>query len=190
VNLRHDDSPGNQKINRRYPDGSVKNIPFGMVSSPAADGAGGSWNGHEIRRGKCPSSLASKIWLLVRHIIERKKQPMDVPLKSSRGLARGIEPKTEASKRLFQQQVLQRIWTTMSLINLSLGFSVFGILIIAKRQQADLNGSSGDSFVAAVGGIGGLVIGIGFLVAACLHRKIISGPSGGHCTRLDRVATA
>src|ERR1700730_4943267 len=65
----------------------------------------------------------------------------------------------------------------MSLVSLSLGFSVFGILIIVNRHRADLNGHSGDSFVAAVGGVGGLIIGICFLVGACLHWSILFGPS-------------
>ena len=58
-----------------------------------------------------------------------------------------------------------------------------------NRHRADLNGPSGDSFVAAVGGIGGLIIGIGFLVGACLHWRTISGASGGNGTHLDQVAT-
>ena len=61
---------------------------------------------------------------------------------------------------------------------------------VVNRHRADLNGSFGDSFVAAIGGIGGLVIGIGFLVAACLHWRIMFGPSGNHYTHLDPVATA
>jgi hypothetical protein len=94
---------------------------------------------------------------------------MDVPFKCRLGFAQDAGPKTETSERLLQRQALRRIWTTVSLVNLSLGFSVFGILIVVNRHRADLNGPSGDSFVAAIGGIGGLVIGIGFLVAACLH---------------------
>jgi hypothetical protein len=116
----------------------------------------------------------SETRLLVRHIIERKKQLMDFPLNSGLGFAQGAGPKTEPSKWPFHRPALRRIWTTMSLINLSLGFSVVGILIIANRHQADLNVPSGDSLVAAVGGIGGLVIGIIFLVAACLHWRINS----------------
>jgi hypothetical protein len=76
------------------------------------------------------------------------------------------------SERLFQRQLLRRIWTMMSLVSLSLGFSVFGVLIIVHRHQAELNGSSGESFVAAVGGIGGLLIGMCFLVATCFHWTI------------------
>ena len=98
---------------------------------------------------------------------------MDVPFKSRLGFAQDAGPKTETPERLLQRQALRRIWTTVSLVNLSLGFSVFGILIVVNRHRADLNGPVGDSFVAAIGGIGGLVIGIGFLVAACLHWRTI-----------------
>ena len=94
---------------------------------------------------------------------------MDVPFKCRLGFAQDAGPKTETPERLLQRQALRRIWTTVSLVNLSLGFSAFGILIVLNRHRADLNGPYGDSFVAAIGGIGGLVIGVGFLVAACLH---------------------
>jgi hypothetical protein len=100
---------------------------------------------------------------------------MDAPFNSSFGVAESTGPKTEMSARLFDRQPLRRIWTMMSLVSLSLGFSVFGILIIVNRHRADLNGPSGDSFVAAVGGIGGLLIGTGFLVAACFHWNTESG---------------
>jgi hypothetical protein len=132
--------------------------------------------------------LVSKICLLVRHVIERKKRLMDVA--SNPGFAQGTGPKNETSARLFHRQPLGKIWTTMSLFSLSLGFSLLGILIIVNRHRADLNGPSGESFVAVVGGIGGLVIGVFFFVTACLHWSILSGPSGGSCTHLDRVATA
>jgi hypothetical protein len=115
---------------------------------------------------------------------------MDVSFKSSLGFALSAGPKIETSKRLFHRQALRRIWTTISLVNLSLGFSVFGILIIVHRHRADLPGPSGNSFVAAIGGLGGLAIGISFLVAAFLHWRSLSGPSGGSGTRLHRVAAA
>jgi hypothetical protein len=53
--------------------------------------------------------------------------------------------------------------------SLSLGFSIFGMLIIVKRHQADLDGLCGGSSVATVGGIGAILVGTAFLVAACLH---------------------
>jgi hypothetical protein len=48
----------------------------------------------------------------------------------------------------------------MSLVSLCLGFSVFGMLIIVNRHQADPNGLSGDSFVATAGGIGAMISGL------------------------------
>src|SRR5580698_9429340 len=98
---------------------------------------------------------------------------MDVPSKSTLGFAQDARPKTETSGRLLQRQALRRIWTTISLMNLSLGFSIFGILIVVNRHRADLNGPTGGSFAAAIGGVGGLIIGIGFLVAACLHWRMM-----------------
>ena len=59
----------------------------------------------------------------------------------------------------------------MSLVSLALGFWVFAMLIIINRHQAELNGLSGGSFVAIVGGIGAFLVGMVFLVAACLHRR-------------------
>jgi hypothetical protein len=126
----------------------------------------------------------SKIRPPVRHMIERKKQPMDVPLKCRLGFTQDTGLKTKTSERLLQRQTLRKIWTTVSLVNLSLGFSVFGVLIVLNRHRADLNGPSGDSFVAAIGGIGGLVIGIGFLVAACLHWRKGSASRLTPCTSI------
>ena len=57
----------------------------------------------------------------------------------------------------------------MSLVSLALGFWVFAMLIIINRHQAELNGLSGGSSVAMVGGIGAFLVGTVFLVAACLH---------------------
>ena len=59
----------------------------------------------------------------------------------------------------------------MSLVSLALGFWVFAMLIIINRHQAELNGLSGGSSVAIVGGIGAFLVGMVFLVAACLHRR-------------------
>ena len=57
----------------------------------------------------------------------------------------------------------------MSLVGEAIGFSILGILIIANRHQADLNGLSGGSSVAIVGGISAILVGTVFLFAACLH---------------------
>jgi hypothetical protein len=113
---------------------------------------------------------------------------MDVS--SNFGIAQGTGPKNETSERLFHRQPLRKIWTTMSLVSLSLGFSLLGILIIVNRHRADANGPSGESFVTAVGGLGGLVIGVFFLVTAFLHWNSLSGPCGRNGAHFDRVATA
>jgi hypothetical protein len=75
-------------------------------------------------------------------------------------------------------QTLQKISTGVSLINLCLGFSIVGMLIVVNRYQADLNGLSGESSVATAGGIGAILVGMAFLVAACLHWNFWTGCSG------------
>jgi hypothetical protein len=57
----------------------------------------------------------------------------------------------------------------MSLLSEAIGFSVLGILIILNRHQADLNGLSGGSSIAMIGGISAILVGTVFLVAAGLH---------------------
>jgi hypothetical protein len=49
---------------------------------------------------------------------------------------------------------LDRTVTRLSLISQGLALSIFGMLIIANRHQADLNDFAGGSFVAMVGGVG------------------------------------
>jgi hypothetical protein len=44
------------------------------------------------------------------------------------------------------------------MVSLYLSFSVFGMLIIVNRHQADPNGLSGDNFVATAGGIGTILV--------------------------------
>ena len=87
----------------------------------------------------------------------------------SLGFAQGTESKAETPDRLLKRQPLQEICTGMSLVSLCLGFSVFGMLIIVNRHQADPNGLSGESFVATAGGLGAILVGMAFLGTACLH---------------------
>ena len=68
-------------------------------------------------------------------------------------------------------QTLQLISTRGSRLSMSLGFSIFGILLIVNQHQADLNGLSGSSSFAAFGGIAAILVGTGFLVTACLNYK-------------------
>ena len=97
--------------------------------------------------------------------------------------AEGSGSKAETPDQLLNRQPRQKIWTGMSLVSLSLGFSVFGILIILNRHRADLNGLSGDSFAATVGGITAILVGVAFLVAlVCIRAcdKHSATPSVGY----------
>jgi len=94
---------------------------------------------------------------------------MDATANFSLRFARASDSKAETTDRLLSRQTLQRISTGMSLVSLALGFWVFAMLIIINRHQAELNGLSGGSSVAMVGGIGAFLVGTVFLVAACLH---------------------
>jgi len=67
------------------------------------------------------------------------------------------------------RQTLQRISTGTSLVSLALGFWGFVMLIITNRRQAELNGVSGGSSFAMVGGIGAFLVGTLFLGAASFH---------------------
>jgi peptidoglycan/LPS O-acetylase OafA/YrhL len=60
------------------------------------------------------------------------------------------------------QKRLEKISTAISLLALALGFSVLGLLIVAKEHE-------GATSIA--GGILGIVLGATFLIAACLHWK-------------------
>jgi hypothetical protein len=106
---------------------------------------------------------------------------MDATYNFSLGFAQGKEPKTKTSNRLFNQQALQMISTGVSLMSLSLGFSIFGILIIVNQHQADLNDLPGNSSLATiVGGIAAILVGTAFLVAAALHWRFLRN-SGNWC---------
>jgi hypothetical protein len=115
------------------------------------------------------------MWPLDRYTIERNNRTMDASLNFSLGFAQGRESKTETPNWFFKPQALQMISTGVSLISLFLGFSIFGILIIVNQRQADLNDISGNNSLATVGGVGAILLGAAFLVAACLHWRFCSG---------------
>jgi hypothetical protein len=94
---------------------------------------------------------------------------MDATYNFSLGFAQGREPKTETPNRLINQKAIQMILTGVSLVSLFLGFSIFGILIIVNEHQAELNDLSGGGFCATFGGIGAILVGTTFFIAACLH---------------------
>src|SRR5580704_18276323 len=72
------------------------------------------------------------------------------------------QPNRQPEFRMRTQRRLQKISTTISLVGLALGFSVLGLLIIAKEQ---------DGGASITGGILGILLGAAFLIAACLHWK-------------------
>jgi hypothetical protein len=94
---------------------------------------------------------------------------MDATANFSLRFARSSESKVETTDRVLSRQMLQRIATRMSLFSQTIGFLVFGILIILNRHQAELNGLAGGSSLAMVGGICALLVGTIFLGAARVH---------------------
>jgi hypothetical protein len=66
--------------------------------------------------------------------------------------AQASGPNAGLPERLLRRQALDRTVTGLSLISQGLAFSIFGMLIIANRHQADLNDFAGGGFVATVGG--------------------------------------
>ena len=82
-------------------------------------------------------------------------------------------------ERLLRRQALDRTVTGLSLISQGLAFSIFGMLIIANRHQADLNDFAGGSFVATVGGAGAILVGIAFTITAFFYRRFCARRSAG-----------
>ena len=97
---------------------------------------------------------------------------MDTTYHFSLGLAQGRESKTKTANRWPKRQTLRKISTGISLVSLSLGFSIFGMVIIAHRHQADLNDLWGGGSIATVGGIVSFLVGMVFLVSAYLHWRM------------------
>jgi hypothetical protein len=60
------------------------------------------------------------------------------------------------------QKRLEKLSTSISLVGLALGFSVLGLLIVAKEH---------DGGASMTGGILGIFLGAAFLIAVCLHCK-------------------
>jgi hypothetical protein len=76
---------------------------------------------------------------------------------SASGSLRETESKANAADRLLRRQTLQQISTATSLVSLSLGFLIVGMLIIMNRNQAEVNGLTGGNPVATAGGISAMV---------------------------------
>jgi hypothetical protein len=68
------------------------------------------------------------------------------------------------------QRRQEKISTAISLVGLALGFSGLGLLIIAKDH---------DGGASITGGILGILVGLAFLIAACLHWKYCNQIQGG-----------
>ena len=77
------------------------------------------------------------------------------------------------------QKRLEKISTAISLVGLALGYSVLGLLIVAKKQ---------DGGASIIGGILGILLGAAFLIAACLHWKCCGQIRGGF--RAEEVPAA
>ncbi len=103
------------------------------------------------------------------------------------GSTQRMEPNRNLSECLLKRQSQQRLWTQMSLISLSLGFLVLGTLIILHPPLADLQNLSSDSPFATVGGLGALLVGLAFTIAACHHWRARTRHSPLPETRRDSV---
>jgi hypothetical protein len=115
---------------------------------------------------------------------------MDAIANFSLRFTRASESKVETTDWVLSRQMLQRTATRSSLVGEAIGFLVLGILIIINRHQADLNGLAGGSAVAMVGGIGALLVGAAFFIAACVHcrfcaRHPVPLPVRRQSTRFD-----
>jgi hypothetical protein len=98
-----------------------------------------------------------------------KKPLMNATSDFTLGFVPASVSKIETPDRLLSRRTLQRIATRMSLVSEGIGFGILGILIIANRHQADLNGLAGGSAVAMIGGISAVLVAMVFLVSACFH---------------------
>ncbi len=94
---------------------------------------------------------------------------MDTLHNFSLGFGEETELKAGTPDRLLKRQTIEKISTAISLVSLSLGFSIFGMMIIGNRHEADLNGLAGGNSIAMVGGISAVLVGAAFLVAAFFH---------------------
>jgi hypothetical protein len=93
--------------------------------------------------------------------------------------AQASEANAGMPERLLRRQALERTVTGLSLTSQGLAFSIFGMLIIANRHQADLSDFAGGSFVATVGGAGALLVGAAFTIAAFFYWRFCAGRAAG-----------
>jgi hypothetical protein len=91
--------------------------------------------------------------------------PMDASTTFSLRGAGGSDAKAEKPK----QATLEQITTGISIIGLTVGFSILGTLIIVNRHRAHLNDLPGGAFIAVIVGICAILMGGVFFFAYCLH---------------------
>jgi hypothetical protein len=89
------------------------------------------------------------------------------------------QPNRQPAFEMRTQMRLEKISTAISLVGLSLGFSVLGLLIVAKEH---------DGGASITGGILGILLGGAFLIAACLYWKCGAQIQGGF--QLEEVPAA
>ena len=77
---------------------------------------------------------------------------------------------TAAAFGMRTQRQVDQILTAISLISLAMGFSVLGVLIVAKEHHGG---------ASITGGIISILLGVAFLMAACLHWKCWDQIQGG-----------
>jgi hypothetical protein len=94
---------------------------------------------------------------------------MDSTANLSLRFARPSDSNVGTTGRLLSRQVRQRIATRISLVSQAIGFSIVGILIILNRHEAQLNGLTGGTVAALIGGISAILVATVFLVATYLH---------------------
>jgi hypothetical protein len=106
-----------------------------------------------------------------------QKAPMNETSTSSLAFAPVSERKIGTLDGLLKRQTLQRIAGATSLISQAIGFFVVGMLIIVNPFESDPNGLSDGSSVAMAGGIGAILVGTVFLVAACFYCRFCARSS-------------
>ena len=94
---------------------------------------------------------------------------MDATYHMGLRIAAGGGSKAETPGRLLNWRRLQIISTGISLFSLSLGFMLFGLLIILNQHRANFGDVAGGGSFASIGGVVSVLVGMSFLVTAFLH---------------------
>jgi len=86
--------------------------------------------------------------------LTNKINAMNASANSSLRFAQGSNLNAEMPKRA----TLREISSGISLVGLTVGFSILGTLIIMRRDHADLNGISAGSSIVMVGGFSAILV--------------------------------